>query len=58
MEELIKDSVNKKLQEINIININHIDVFDCSAWFTANGNIKYSLNNESGLTTLNASIKN
>lgn len=27
MEQLIKDSMNKKLQEINIIKINHIDVF-------------------------------
>lgn len=27
VEELIKYSMNKKLQEINIIKINHIDVF-------------------------------
>jgi len=27
VEQLIKDSMNKKLQEINIITINHIDVF-------------------------------
>lgn len=27
VEQLIKDSTNKKLQEINIIKINHIDVF-------------------------------
>lgn len=58
MEQLIKDSVNKKLQEINIIKINHIDVFDYSTWFVADGDIKYSLNNESDLTTFSASIKN
>lgn len=27
VEQLIKDSMNKKLQEINISKINHIDVF-------------------------------
>lgn len=58
MEELIKDLVNKKLQEINIIKINHTDVFDCSTWFIADSDIKYSLNNESDLTTFSASIKN
>lgn len=58
VEELINNLVNKKLQEINIIKINHIDVFDCSTWFIADGDIKYSLNNESDLTTFRASIKN